>query len=92
MANVLNASPLVLDGSSLGTVIIPYQLKILHVEFTNYTGTTAATLQLADRFGHVFCNMTGTSDGQEVRTAKVGWTHGIQEITHTSGVALVYFE
>lgn len=89
MANYLSGNPLILDGSSLSVVLISTWMKVEHFEWADYAAITDQ-VQLADRNGHAIWNATATSDKQEVRSAKVGWINGLQELTHSSGTVLVY--
>lgn len=91
MANQLAGNPLVLDGSSLSTVLISTWMLVEHFEFSGYAvNTDKATL--ADRNGNVVWRATAAADLQEVRSGKVEWINGLQELTHTSGFVLVYFK
>lgn len=92
MANYLAGNPWILDGSVMNTVLVAGWSKIIHFEFSGYTGTNTAAVQLADKNGHVVWNATGASDGSEVRSVRVGWINGLQELTHSSGLVLVYID
>ena len=92
MANILTSNPWILDGSSLTTVLVKTWIEVEHFEFSGYTGTTTAAATIADKNGKIVWQATGASDGEEVRSAKVGWIEGLQELTHTSGKVLVYIK
>lgn len=92
MANQLAGNPWILDGSSLNTVLIETWIKVAHFEFSGYTGFNTAQAQLADKNGNIVWNATGAGDGEEVRSARVMWINGLQELIHSSGIVLVYIE
>lgn len=91
MANQLAGNPWILDGSSLSTILVSSWIKVEHFEFADYT--SGASVTLADRNGNVVWNATATSDLQEVRSSKVGWINGLQNLSsaQNSGTILVYF-
>ena len=92
MPNQLAGNPLVLDGSSLGTVLINGHMKVEHFEFTGYQQLTTSKAILADRTGNIVWEATGAADGSEVRSAKVQWINGLQVLQQTDGLVLVFFE
>jgi hypothetical protein len=67
-------------------------IKVAHFEFSGYTASAVATV--ADRNGNIVWNATAASDLEEVRSAKVGWINGLQNISasQNGGKILVYFE
>jgi len=91
VANQLAGNPWVLDGTNLGTVLISTWIKVEHFEFSGYAANTDKVV-LADRNGNIVWQGTAASDLEEVRSGKVGWINGLQELTHTSGKALVYYD
>ncbi len=91
MANQLAGNPWILDGSSLSTVLISTWMQVEHFEFSGYTA--GASVKLADRNGNVVWAATAASDLEEVRSAKVGWINGLQNLSsaQNGGTILVYF-
>jgi hypothetical protein len=92
MANIFTTNPWILDGSSLNTILVPTQVMVEHFEYVNYSNGTSSKVVLADRFGHIVWQTTGDTDGVQQRSGKVKWIHGLQELTHTDGLVLVYLE
>lgn len=92
MANILTANPWSLDGTGLGTVLVKGQLKIHHFEFVNYASGQSSVCKLADQFGNPIWYSTGDTDGVVQRSGNIGWVQGLQELTHTDGLVLVYYE
>jgi len=91
MANQLASNPLMLDGSSLNTVLIKTMMDIEHFEWAGYSGTSDSVV-LADKIGNVVWRATAASDKEEVRSGKVNSINGLQELTHSSGYVLVYLK
>jgi hypothetical protein len=92
VANILTTNPWSLDGTGLGTVLVANEIKLKHFEFVNYGNGQSSIVKLADRFGHVLWYCTGDTDGVNQRSGVLGWVHGLQEITHTDGIVLVFFD
>lgn len=92
MANLFTANPFQMDGSSLNTVLLKTQLKIDHFEYVGYANGAASKVTLADRFGNIVWETTGDADGVQQRSGKVGWIQGLQELVHTDGLVLVFYE
>jgi hypothetical protein len=92
MSNQLAGNPWILDGSSLTKVLVTTWIKVEHFEYSGYTSNTSSKAQLADRNGNVIWTATGATDNEEVRSGKVGWINGLQELSHTDGKVLVYFD
>jgi len=86
--NDISANPMVLDTPG-ATVLWPYSMKVEHYEFVNYAAQgNQAIIQGFD--GKIKWSVTGTSDLQEVRSAKVGWVNGLVLSTLSAGKVLVY--
>jgi hypothetical protein len=92
MANLLAQNPMVLDGSSLSTILLKTQIKIKHFEFVEYANGTASVVTITNQFGDLLWSSTGNSTGDNQRSGNVGWVQGLQETTHTDGFLLVYFD
>lgn len=92
MANLLAQNPMVLDGSSLSVVLLKTQLKIKHFEFVEYANGTASVVTIANQFGDLLWSCSGNSTGDNQRSGNIGWVQGLQEIVHTDGFLLVYFD
>lgn len=90
MADQLSGNPWVLDGTTKNAVLVSTWIQVEHFEFADYTA--GASVTLADRNGRIVWNATATSDLQEVRSAKVGWINGLQNLSsaQNSGTILVY--
>jgi hypothetical protein len=92
VANILTTNPWSIDGTGLGTILVLPLIKIHHFEYVGYASGVSSIVKIADRFGHEVWYCTGDTTGDNQRSGNVGWVHGLQEITHTDGVLLVYFE
>jgi hypothetical protein len=92
MANILTVNPWILDGSVLNTPILLTQIKIKHMEYVNYTSGQSSIVKVADRFGNTVWYCTGDTTGDNQRSGNMGWIHGLQELTHTDGLLLVFFD
>ena len=90
MANQLAGNPWILDGSSLSTVLISTWIKVEHFEYSGYTAGGVAIL--ADRNGNIVWKAGGATDLQEVRSGKVGWINGLQNLSvaQNGGIITVY--
>jgi hypothetical protein len=89
MANSLTTNPWVLDTPG-ATILYVTDIKVRHFEWSGYAAS--ATCAVQDRFGKVIWNPIFATDLEEVRSAAVGWVHGIAMVTLTSGQVRVYFE
>jgi hypothetical protein len=92
MANLLAQNPLVLDGSSLHVNLIKGQMKVKHFEFVQYAQGLTSIVSIANALGDLLWYSTGNTTGANERSGNIGWVQGLQELTHTDGFLLVYFD
>ena len=65
------------DVAAGPAVLSTSEVKVLHMEFSNYTGTTTDSALVLDRNARTVWNPTGAGDGEEVRSGNIGWVDGI---------------
>lgn len=76
----------------MGTVLVKGQVKVKHFEFVNYANGLTSIVKLANQFGQEVWYSSGDTTGDNQRSGPIGWIQGFQELTHTDGFVLVYFD
>lgn len=90
MSNQLKANPFTVDVAA-ATVLFPTFIKILHIEFVDYTGD-ADTCEVQNQRGVTIWKGNGTSDLQPVRSGHIGWCDGLIVPTISAGKVRIYFQ
>jgi hypothetical protein len=75
VANDPSTNPWILDTVTTTPVLGLNNVNVEHFEFVGYT-VTSDTCQVKNGLGKVIWDAHGASDLEEVRSGKVGWTHG----------------
>ncbi|MGC1581677.1 MAG: hypothetical protein WA766_09345 [Candidatus Acidiferrales bacterium] len=80
------------DVSAGAAVLAEQEVDVLHIEFSNYTSSTADHALVVDRLARTVWAPTGASDNEEVRSGRIGWCDGltIPIGAITSGRLLIY--
>lgn len=96
MANDLSSRQWRLDTplafGQQGAVLWRANVNVEHFEFSGYT-TLGNLAIIKDLNGKVVWQATGTSDLQEVRSAKIGWISGlVLDTLQGSGIVVVYLK
>jgi hypothetical protein len=87
MANNLASNPWKIDTPG-ASVIYAFPVKVMNINWSNYTLTTAQTALVQDSNGKDILNVTTAATSatmQPINTGQIGWVRGIQVPTLGSG-------
>jgi hypothetical protein len=89
MANDISANPWKIDTPG-ASVIYAFPVKVMNINWSNYTITSAQNLVVQDSNGKDIVNSTTGAAGasgqlQVLNTGPLGWVRGIKVPTLTSG-------